>query len=40
MDQPYIIADIDLEFLQSDQRVLISKISVHQAFAIQALISK
>jgi hypothetical protein len=38
MDQPYIIADIDLEFLQSDQRVLISKISVHQAFAIQALL--
>lgn len=38
MDQPSIIADVDLEFVQSDQRVLISKISVHQTFAIEALI--
>ena len=38
MDQPYIIGDVDLEFVQSDQRLLISKISVHQTFAIKALI--
>jgi len=38
MDQPYIIGDVDLEFVQSDQRVLISKVSVHQTFAIEALI--
>jgi hypothetical protein len=38
MDQPYIIGDVDLEFVQSDQRILISKISVHQTFAIEALI--
>ena len=38
MDQPYIIGDVDLEFVQSGQRVLIAKISVHQAFAIKALI--
>jgi hypothetical protein len=38
MDQPYLIVDIDLEFVRSDQRVLISKISVHPTFAIEALI--
>jgi hypothetical protein len=38
MDQPYIIADIDLEFAQSDNGILISKISIHQTFAIQALL--
>jgi hypothetical protein len=38
MDQPYIIADIDFEFVQSHQRVLVSKINVHQAFAIESLI--
>ena len=38
MDQPYIIGDVDLEFVQSDRRILIAKISVHQAFAIEALI--
>jgi hypothetical protein len=38
MDQPYIIGDVDLEFVQSDDRLLIAKISVHQAFAIEALI--
>jgi hypothetical protein len=38
MDHPSIIADLDLEFVQSGQRILISKISVHQAFAIRELI--
>jgi hypothetical protein len=38
MDQPYIFGDVDLEFVQSDHRILISKISVHQTFAIEALI--
>jgi hypothetical protein len=38
MDQPYIIADIDLEFVQSDNGILISKISIHHVFAIQALL--
>ena len=38
IDHPSIIGDLDLEFVQSGQRVLISKIGVHQAFAIQDLI--
>lgn len=38
MGQPYIIGDVDLEFVQPDQRILVSKISVHQTFAIQDLI--
>jgi hypothetical protein len=38
MEQPYIIGDVDLEFVQSDERILIAKISVHQTFAIKALI--
>lgn len=38
MDQPSIIADVDLEFVQSDQRILIANISTHQSFAIEALI--
>jgi hypothetical protein len=38
MGQPYILGDVDLEFVQSDQSVLIARISVHSAFAIQALI--
>ena len=38
MDQPSIIADVDLEFVQSDNHVLIAKVSVHQVFAIQDLI--
>ena len=36
IDHPFIIADADFEFVQSGQRVLISKISVHQTFAIAA----
>lgn len=38
MEQPYIIGDIDLEFVQSGRHILIAKISVHQTFAIEALI--
>ena len=38
IDQPSIIADVDLEFVQSDKRVLISKIGTHVVFAIQELI--
>ncbi|WP_313805834.1 nuclear transport factor 2 family protein [Sphingobium sp.] len=35
---PMIIADADLQFVQVEQRVFISKISVHQTFAIRELI--
>lgn len=38
IDHPSIIGDLDLEFVRSGQHVLISKIAVHQAFAIQDLL--
>jgi hypothetical protein len=38
MNQPWIISDVDLEFVQSGSRFLIAKISVHRVFAIESLI--
>jgi len=38
MDQPYIVGDVDLEFVRSGPHVLLSRIGVHKAFAIEALI--
>lgn len=40
MDQPQILADVNFEFVKLKQRVLISKISVHQTFAAESLLKK